>query len=138
MSGGKLLPYGRPVSGSIELGPVEPRQPPSRFVQTTWQRSVSNARPGPIIESHQPTPRTSVSPALGTSGVTPAACASPESAWQTRSDVVPCLAQRAVGLVRDPHAAKLAAAVEPERLVQVDVLGLDDHPASLRVRADPS
>jgi hypothetical protein len=32
---GKSEPYGEPVAGSIEEGPVVPRQPPSRFVETT-------------------------------------------------------------------------------------------------------
>ena len=32
---GKSGPYGRPVAGSAEDGPVVPRQPPSRFVETT-------------------------------------------------------------------------------------------------------
>ena len=53
---GKSDPYGRPVAGSIDDGPVVPRQPPSRFVETTKKRSVSNALPGPIIPSHQPRP----------------------------------------------------------------------------------
>jgi hypothetical protein len=33
---GKSEPYGLPVAGSGEEGPVVPRQPPSRFVETTW------------------------------------------------------------------------------------------------------
>ena len=53
---GKSDPYGRPVAGSIDDGPVVPRQPPSRLVETTKKRSVSNALPGPIIPSHQPSP----------------------------------------------------------------------------------
>ena len=53
---GKSGPYGWPVAGSIDDGPVVPRQPPSRFVETTKKRSVSNALPGPIIPSHQPSP----------------------------------------------------------------------------------
>ena len=32
---GKPDPYGRPVAGSIDEGPVVPRQPPSRLVETT-------------------------------------------------------------------------------------------------------
>ncbi len=53
---GKSGPYGLPVAGSVDDGPVVPRQPPSRFVETTKKRSVSNALPGPIIPSHQPSP----------------------------------------------------------------------------------
>ena len=53
---GKSEPYGRPVAGSGDDGPVVPRQPPSRFVEITKYRSVSNALPGPIIPSHQPSP----------------------------------------------------------------------------------
>jgi hypothetical protein len=51
---GKRSPYGRPVSGSSELGPVVPLQPPSRFEEITNSRSVSIGLPGPIIVSHQP------------------------------------------------------------------------------------
>ena len=32
---GKSDPYGRPVAGLIDDGPVVPRQPPSRLVLTT-------------------------------------------------------------------------------------------------------
>ena len=45
---------GLPVRGSIEAGLVEPCGLPSEFTQMTWNRSVSRARPGPIISSHQP------------------------------------------------------------------------------------
>ena len=51
---GKSEPYGRPVAGFGDDGPVVPRQPPRRFVLTTKKRSVSNALPGPIMPSHQP------------------------------------------------------------------------------------
>jgi hypothetical protein len=53
---GKSEPYGLSVAGSGDEGPVVPRQPPSRFVEITKYRSVSNALPGPIIPSHQPSP----------------------------------------------------------------------------------
>ena len=53
---GKSDPYGLPVAGLMDEGPVVPRQPPSRFVETTKKRSVSNALPGPIMPSHQPSP----------------------------------------------------------------------------------
>ena len=92
---GKSDPYGRPVAGSAEDGPVVPRQPPSRFVETTKKRSVSNALPGPIIPSHQPRPLPARAVAVGGAepvagalggGVfaKPAAWASPLSAWHTR------------------------------------------------------
>ena len=32
---GKSEPYGAPVAGSVDEGPVVPRQPPSRLVETT-------------------------------------------------------------------------------------------------------
>ena len=51
---GKLLPYTLPVSGLIEVGPVEPEQPPRLFEQTTKYLLVSIALSGPIILSHQP------------------------------------------------------------------------------------
>ena len=76
-------------------GPVVPRQPPSRLVLTTKKWSVSKALPGPIIPSHQPRPLLAVpsrssaanpSRVLSSGGAadTPAAWASPLSAWQTR------------------------------------------------------
>ena len=39
------------VDHPVDEGPVVPRQPPSRFVLTTKNRSVSNALPGPIMKS---------------------------------------------------------------------------------------
>ena len=88
---GKSDPYGRPLAGSIDDGPVVPRQPPSRLVETTKKRSVSKAFPGPIMPSHQPSPRRCVPsrasapkpsrvPSAGGLGETPAAWASPLSA----------------------------------------------------------
>ena len=62
---GKSRPYGSPVAGSIDDGPVVPWQPPRRFAHTTKKRSVSTARPGPTSVLHQS-----------------AASASPVSAWQ--------------------------------------------------------
>src|SRR5688572_12497816 len=53
-SSGKSSRYGLPVTGFTEAGPVEPKQLPSEFTHITNQRSVSMARPGPIIFSHQP------------------------------------------------------------------------------------
>ena len=92
---GKSGPYGDPVAGSADDGPVVPRQPPSRLVETTKNRSVSNALPGPIIPSHQPSPLPAVpsrsvapnpSRVLSGGGVLakPAAWASPLRAWHTR------------------------------------------------------
>ncbi len=92
---GKSAPYGWPVAGSVDPGPVVPRQPPSRFVEMTKKRSVSNALPGPIIPSHQPRALPAVpsrssaakpSRVLSVVGALakPAAWASPLSAWHTR------------------------------------------------------
>src|ERR1700739_1466886 len=41
-------------SGAGELGPVEPRHPPSTLVATAHQRLVSIGPPGPITLSHPP------------------------------------------------------------------------------------
>jgi len=46
---GKLSPYGSPVAGSIDDGPVEPAQPPTTLEQMMKKRSVSSGRPGPMI-----------------------------------------------------------------------------------------
>ena len=74
---GKRIPYGRPIPGSKEAGPVLPEQPPRTFEQTTKYFSVSKASPGPTIGCHQP-------PRLYSSEGPPAACESPVKAW-TRS-----------------------------------------------------
>jgi hypothetical protein len=42
------------VRGSIDAGPVEPKQLPSELTQTTKKRRVSIGRPGPMMSSHQP------------------------------------------------------------------------------------
>ena len=51
---GNVSRYGRPVRGSVEAGPVEPRHDPNELLQITNQRFVSSGRPGPIMSSHQP------------------------------------------------------------------------------------
>ena len=53
-SSGKSSPYGCPVSGFVEDGPVLPWQPPIRLAHTTKNRSVSSGLPGPMRLSHQP------------------------------------------------------------------------------------
>ncbi len=50
--------------GWSTIGPVVPRQPPSRFVLTTKKRWVSKALPGPIMPSHQPRPAAAAAVAL--------------------------------------------------------------------------
>ena len=77
VNSGNRRPYGSPVAGLMEAGPVVPWQPPSRFAETTKNRSVSTALPGPISVSHQPT--------RDGSPWCPAAWASPVSAWQTKT-----------------------------------------------------
>ena len=51
---GNADPYGRPVAGFSEAGPVLPWQPPRTFAQTTKNSLVSIALPGPTIRDHQP------------------------------------------------------------------------------------
>ena len=133
---GKSDPYGRPVAGSIDDGPVVPRQPPSRLVETTKKRSVSKALPGPIIPSHQPSPlpRRAV-PVLGREPVAGAlggrrrgdagrvGVAAERVADE--DDVVARGGQGAVGLVRHPDRVQVAPAVQPHRVRQVEVLRLD-------------
>ena len=51
---GNRAPYGVPVAGSFDAGPVVPWHPPRTLAQTTNQRSVSMARPGPTMFFHQP------------------------------------------------------------------------------------
>ena len=51
----KVAPQGLPVAGSIDCGPVEPKQLPRLFTPMTKKRSVSSGLPGPIMLSHQPT-----------------------------------------------------------------------------------
>ncbi len=51
---GKLAPYGLPVAGLIDIGPVEPKQEPRLLTPTTKKRFVSTGLPGPTMLSHQP------------------------------------------------------------------------------------
>ena len=108
--------------------PVVPRQPPSRFVETTKKWSVSNALPGPIIPSHQPSPLAAVpsrSSAANPSRVLSSVevCEIPGSvgvAAQRVADqdhVVPLGGEGAVGLVRDADRVQLSTAVERHRAV---------------------
>ncbi len=53
MIAGNLEPQGFP-SGAIELGPVDPRHPPSALVAMAHHRPVSIVAPGPATPSHQP------------------------------------------------------------------------------------
>ena len=72
---GNLEPHGFP-SGCRELGPVDPRKPPSTLVAIAHQRSVSIGAPGPATPSHQP----SVS---SPGPVGPVTCESPVRACST-------------------------------------------------------
>src|SRR5580658_1320110 len=72
---GKSDPYGLPVLGLGDEGPVEPLHPPTTLELMTKYLSVSNALPGPIMLSHQPG---TLSPSWR-----PAAWASPDSAWDS-------------------------------------------------------
>ena len=79
---GKAEPYGLPVSGSIDAGPVDPWHPPSTLAQTTKCRSVSIGSAGPTTPSHQP----------GVGWPRPAGPArwlSPVQAWQTSTALDP-------------------------------------------------
>ena len=63
------------MAGLIELGPVDPMQPPMTLAQITKKRLVSIGLPGPTMVSHQP--------GLPVTGWMLATCWSPVSAWQT-------------------------------------------------------
>src|ERR1700735_2583767 len=74
---GNLEPQGFP-SRARELGPVEPRPPPSTLVATAAQRLVSLGGPGPATPSHQP--------GVGCpEPAGPVMCESPVSACNTRT-----------------------------------------------------
>src|SRR5438045_3494492 len=51
---GKSDPHGLPVAGSIDAGPVEPKQLPRLLTPITKKRAVSIGLPGPTMLSHQP------------------------------------------------------------------------------------
>ena len=133
---GKSDPYGRPVAGLTDEGPVVPRQPPSRFVQTTKKRSVSNALPGPIMPSHQPRPLPAVPSRSSAREPVPRAFGRGRSREAGRvrvaaqrvadeDDVVARRRQRAVGLVGDADRMQLPSAVELQRLRQIEELRVD-------------
>src|SRR5512137_332279 len=73
---GKLAPYGLPVAGLIDIGPVEPKHEPRLLTPTTKKRLVSTGLPGPTMLSHQPT-------FVGSSAAIPATWCEAFSAWQT-------------------------------------------------------
>ncbi len=102
---GKREPYGTPVTGSIDAGPVVPWQPPSTLGQTTKNRSVSTGLPGPTMSSHQPVCRWP-----GPAG--PATWLSPVSAWSTSTALSCVRVQRSPGLVRDGHGREASAGLE--------------------------
>ena len=77
MIAGKREPYGAPVAGSIDAGPVVPWQPPSTFGHTTKNRSVSIG--AARADRSRPTSRLDGGP--GPAG--PAAWLSPVSACST-------------------------------------------------------
>ena len=80
----------RPVRSSRLLsGPVLPMQPPRTLGQMTKNRLVSIGRPGPTTVSHQP--------GLPVIGCCSASILVQVSAWQTRTALVRCGIQRAVG-----------------------------------------
>ena len=54
VTSGNRSPYGSPVAGSIESGPVEPAHPPSTLAQTMKSRAGSIGRPDPISDDHHP------------------------------------------------------------------------------------
>src|SRR6185312_5259152 len=68
---GKVSRYGRPVAGSFEAGPVDPKQLPSELTHTTKRSSVSIASPGPTIPCHQPSPGSSGEEAAWAEGESP-------------------------------------------------------------------
>ncbi len=77
VTNGNRMPYGRPVSGFVDDGPVEPWQPPRTLAQTTKKRRVSTALPGPMRLFHQPG-------FLSVGACQPAQWWSPLNAWQMR------------------------------------------------------
>jgi hypothetical protein len=126
---GKSGPYGRPVAGSAEDGPVVPRQPPSRLVETTKNRSVSNALPPAQALAGRTVAVGGAEPVAGALGgrrlgearrVSVAA-----EGVADQDDVVALGCEGPVGLVGHPDRGQLPSAVEPHRFRQVEVLGLD-------------
>ena len=133
---GKSDPYGRPVAGFVDEGPVVPRHPPSRFVLTTKNRSVSNALPGPIMPSHQPRPRPLLPSRSSAREAVPGALRRRRlrEAGRVRvaaqrvadeNDVVARRRQRPVGLVGDADRMQRPSAVERERRRKIEELRFD-------------
>ena len=105
---GNLEPQGFPSEAS-ELGPVDPRQPPSTLVATAHQRSVSIGAPGPAMPSHQP--------GVGCPGPAgPVMCESPVSACRTTttlSRVGDSSPQRCTAMLTSSITAPLSSVSEP-------------------------
>ena len=133
---GKSDPYGRPVSGLVDIGPVVPRHPPSRFVLTTKYWLVSKALPGPIMPSHQPRPRPAGAVPLLRPEPVPSAFADrhPGIAGGVRiaaermadeNDVVARRRERAIGLVGDADRRQHPTAIERHRRGEIEELRVD-------------
>ncbi|CNM80025.1 Uncharacterised protein [Mycobacterium tuberculosis] len=105
---GNLEPQGFPSRAS-ELGPVEPRQPPSTLVATAHQRVVSIGAPGPATPSHQP--------GVGWPGPAgPVMCESPVSACKTTTTLSRAgdnLPQRCTAIQTSSITAPLSSCSEP-------------------------
>ena len=108
---GKSEPYGRPLAGSIDDGPVVPgshRAGSSRRRRTVGVERLARADHAvppaePLAGARRPGPRPRTRPGCSPRGVArrPAASASPLSACRP-GDVVTRRRKDAVGLVRDP------------------------------------
>ena len=95
-----------------------PLQPPSTLEQMTKYLVVSNALPGPTMLSHQP--------GLPPSWLIPAACASPENAWQQEDRVGSSGVQFPIRFIGDIDRREDHAAIERQG-IETNDLGLDDH-----------
>ena len=71
---GNARPYGCPVAGLAEDGPVDPMQPPITLAQMMKWRFGSSGRPGPTTRVHHP--------GLPVTGWVEATYWSPVRAWQ--------------------------------------------------------
>ncbi len=133
---GNSDPYGAPVAGLTDEGPVVPRQPPSRFVETTKIAIGVERLAGP--DHAVPPAETLARCAVAIVGREPV----PRAFGRGRSreagrvrvaaqrvahedDVVPRGRQRAVRFVGDTDRVQLPPAVELERLGQIEEPGVD-------------
>ena len=127
---GKSPPYGRPVRGSVLLGPVVPRQPPRMLGQMTKYRS----RVDRLARPHHQVP-----PAGIVLLIVPGHVGIARQGMANEHRVVTAVVEPAIGLVGHGDRRQGVAPLQIERLGECDLLGMSQRlPAASAIAAGES